>query len=67
MRVEIHGIIDGQPESIVWDDGRVLGEHHVVDLVHLAAQIDDLDLDDPKDGPRAAMSVMDRIGRFKVA
>lgn len=67
MRVEIHGVIDNQPEVVVWDDGEVLGEPHVLDLVHLAAQIDDLDLGDAKEGPRAVMAVMDTIGRFKVA
>jgi hypothetical protein len=67
MRVEIHGIIDNRPETVVWDDGDVEAAPHVLNLVHLAADIDELDLDDVKEGPRAVMSVMDRIGRFKVA
>jgi hypothetical protein len=67
MRVEIHGIIDNQPETVVWDDGLVDAAPHVVNLVQLAADIDELDLDDAREGPRAVMAVMDRIGRFKVA
>ena len=67
MRVEIHGIIDNQAETVVWDDGDVEAAPHVLNLVHLAAEIDELDLDDAKEGPRAVMAVMDRIGRFKVA
>lgn len=67
MRVEIHGIVDNQPQTVVWDDGEVHAEPYVLNLVHLAAEIDELDLDDAKEGPRAVMSVMDRIGRFKVA
>lgn len=67
MRVEIQGVIDNRAETVVWDDGDILGDPAVVDLVHLAADIDDLDLSDSKDGPRAVMAVMDRIGRFRVA
>ncbi|HET7653747.1 MAG TPA: hypothetical protein VFK42_11965 [Acidimicrobiales bacterium] len=67
MRVEIHGIVDNRPETVVWDDGAVDAAPHVLNLVHLAADIDELDLDDARDGPRAVMAVMDRIGRFKVA
>jgi hypothetical protein len=67
MRVEIHGIVDNRPETVVWDDGAVDAAPHVLNLVHLAADNDELDLDDARDGPRAVMAVMDRIGRFKVA
>lgn len=67
MRVEIHGTIDNRPETVVWQDGDVEAAPHVLNLVHLAADIDSLDLDDVKEGPRAVMAVMDRIGRFKVA
>jgi hypothetical protein len=67
MRVEINGIIGNQAETVVWHDGDLEAAPHVVVLVHLAADIDGLDLNDAKQGPRAVMAVMDRIGRFKVA
>lgn len=67
MRVEIEGVVDNRSETVVWDDGTVDAAPHVRNLVRLAADIDELDLDDAKEGPRAVMAVMDRIGRFKVA
>ena len=61
MRVHVTGTLEGQPESVLWDEGELVGGEDVLRLVRIVADLEDYDLGHPEEATTAIMVALDTV------
>ena len=66
MAFFIHGTVDGTPAWAAWHAGTLLGTRNVLQVIHVVADIDDVDLGDPVKAAAAAILSFDDVRQVKL-